>query len=172
MTADASRSHWYLVYTKHMRERIALENLQRQGYRAYLPRCEMKVRKGQRLCTRRSALFPRYLFVRLSADKDNWDPIRYTIGVTELVKFGKRVACVPDDFIETLRAREDESGMHILSERPLRQGDRVTFTDGPFTDYEAVFERKSGEERVVVLLHIADRCTSMTVPAYSVRLMD
>lgn len=170
--AATQPSRWYLVYTKSNRERIVFDNLQRQGYEAYLPRCETKVGKGQRQYTRKSALFPRYLFVRLEKHIDSWKPVRYTTGVVDLVKFGKRAACVSDDFIAALRGHEDESGLHILSERPLRQGDKVVFTNGPFIDYQAVFERKSGEERVVVLLHIADKCTSMTVPADSVQLAD
>ena len=38
---------WYLIYTKPRRERAALENLERQGYQAYLPRVRVRRRVGQ-----------------------------------------------------------------------------------------------------------------------------
>ena len=158
-------SSWYLIYTKPLQERIALANLRRQGYEAYLPRCEKKTANGARVC----ALFPRYLFIHLADDTDNWRPIRSTLGVSRIVRFGGRAACVPDDLIDALRAREDPAGMQPAPEKPLRRGDRVVFTDSALRDCEAIFQRATGEERVVVLMNIIGRQTPLTAPADTIR---
>ena len=160
-----TRSGWYLVYTKPMRERIALENLCRQGYETYLPRFEKKTETGVRV----RALFPRYLFIRLTDRADNWRPIRSTVGVSHLIRFGGRAACVPAALIEALRARENQAGMQPVPEKSLQRGDKVVFKDSALRDYEAIFQRTTGEERVVVLMNIIGRQTQLTVSAEAIR---
>lgn len=47
---------WYLIYTKIRQERIALENLERQGFECFLPKIKVeKVRRGA--CTSWKNLF-------------------------------------------------------------------------------------------------------------------
>ena len=48
-------------------------------------------------------MFPRYLFIQLDRENDNWMPIRSTIGVQNLVQFGGIAARVPDNLISDLR---------------------------------------------------------------------
>ena len=80
-------SNWYLIHTKIRQERVALENLERQGFECFLPliRAE-KLRRGQLLVVQ-EALFPRYLFIRLGTglESQSWSPIRSTVGVSRLV---------------------------------------------------------------------------------------
>ena len=76
---------WYLVYTKPQQERVANDNLQRQGYETYLPMLRKRVKRGKTYHHRLDPLFPRYLFIHLSDQLDDWGPIRSTIGVTHLV---------------------------------------------------------------------------------------
>jgi transcriptional antiterminator RfaH len=87
---DGIAMHWYLVHSKPRQERLALENLERQGYQCYLPVLPTeKMRRGS-LTIADEALFPRYLFIRLGNDLSDkgWGPIRYTTGVSRLVSFG------------------------------------------------------------------------------------
>ena len=156
-----NKSGWYLVYTKPRQERIAYENLCRQGYKVYLPRFEKKTKAGARVY----ALFPRYLFIRLTDHVDNWRPIRSTIGVSRTIKFGGKAISVPDDLIDALRARENQAGLQPMREKPLQRGDRVIFKDGALRDYEAIFHHAAGHDRVVVLMKILGEQTPMTVSA-------
>lgn len=145
---------WYLIYCKARQESIALANLQRQGYQAYLPQVAGRAGTTQ---ARTQPLFPRYLFVRLSDRYDNWGPLHSTIGVTRLVRFGEEPARVPTDFIEFLRQREDGDGLQVLPALALQAGDRVRIVDGPLSGYEAIFEAPIGTQQVSVLLAIAER---------------
>ena len=99
--------HWYLVHSKPRRERAALANLERQGYRAYLPLMRSRRRIAGRYQSRVEAMFPRYLFLDLDDTVDDWGPIRSTVGVSQLVRFGPRAARVPDALVQALKARED-----------------------------------------------------------------
>jgi transcriptional antiterminator RfaH len=58
-------SNWYLIHTKIRQERVALENLDRQGFECFLPTIlAEKLRRGA-LQVMKEPLFPRYLFIRL-----------------------------------------------------------------------------------------------------------
>ena len=150
---------WYLVYCKPRQERLARSNLERQDFEVYLPlvRARARRRRGKvhARASRTEPMFPRYLFVHLSDQTDDWSPIRSTIGVSSLVRFGDYPARVPDDLIATLRAREDATGVHELPLRPLHAGDRVRILEGVMAGYEAIFHAHTGKDRVMVLLEIA-----------------
>ncbi|WP_067563850.1 transcriptional activator RfaH [Halofilum ochraceum] len=146
---------WYLVHTKPARETTAAEHLERQGFAAFLPRIRRQIRHAGRWRERVEAMFPRYLFVRLDTDVDNWAPINATIGVSRLVRFGNRPSVVPAGLIEDLRARADgENIVAIESAGEFQPGRRVRVVDGPFAGLEGIVQAKSARDRVDLLLAI------------------
>ena len=154
---DASTKSWYLVYTKPRQEEVAQTNLVRQGYGVYLPHVrEARKRQGRRIMVV-EPLFPRYLFIRLDTHTDNWGPIRSTLGVASLVRFGQEPARIPDELIDFLRAREGEAGLHEWAEQEFRSGDRVRVAEGALLGYEGILLARTSRERVVVLLDILGR---------------
>ena len=167
-TAGDDRA-WYLVYTKRTQERVAYDNLSRQGYTVYLPRYKQTVRRESTPYQRETALFPRYLFVHLSTERDNWGPIRSTLGVSHVVKFGDSFASVPDELIEAMHRLEDETGLHAAPKRRVKQGDRVLIESGPFSGYEAVFQEEKGADRVILLMDIIAKHTRLSIPAALLR---
>jgi transcriptional antiterminator RfaH len=162
--AGSQSDGWYLIYTKPRQERLARENLERQGYPAYLPLVAARRRREGRIVTVTEALFPRYLFVRLSPEWDDWRPIRSTLGVTALVSFGNIPARVPDALMEMLRAREDARGLQDLPRPEFNPGDRVRVVEGAFAGYEGVLRGRSGQDRVAVLLDIIGQANRVQVP--------
>lgn len=163
---------WYLLYSKPRQEKLALENLDRQGYEAYLPLIEGRRRRQRRFQRVIEPMFPRYLFVSLSDQTDDWGPIRSTIGVANLVRFGNLAARVPPDLVAALRASEDEAGLHHLPDAELRPGDRVRISGGVMAGYEAIFQARTGRERVMLLLDIAGKAARIQVDAADVEPLD
>ena len=105
MTVTSNKSQtrsWYLVVTKPQSEFKAQENLQRQGYETYFPLIQTNRRRNGKNVKRTEAFFPRYLFISLDKETDNWSPIRSTIGVAGLVRFGGMPAVVPENMITNL----------------------------------------------------------------------
>ena len=96
---------WYLVQSKPRNEMRALENLVRQGYETYLPLMEVERLQRGKLLKKMEPLFPRYLFLHLEEGNDNWGPIRSTMGVAGLVRFGQAYAVVSDDVLEAVVAK-------------------------------------------------------------------
>ncbi|OGT30825.1 MAG: hypothetical protein A2W28_06680 [Gammaproteobacteria bacterium RBG_16_51_14] len=154
---------WYLIHSKPRQERIAGENLERQGYAIYLPMAGFRRRHRGRSIHTIEPMFPRYLFIHLSDQADDWGPIRSTIGVSNLVHFGQIPALVPDALITNLRGREDEEGIQIIPAREFQEGDKVRIAEGPFEGYEAIFHSKTARDRVIVLLKIAENYARLKV---------
>jgi transcriptional antiterminator RfaH len=162
---------WYLIYSKPQKERIAWENLERQGYSSYLPVIRNRRRRKGRYTSIVEPMFPRYLFVHLSDETDNWGPIRSTIGVANLVRFGSRAARVPNNLIELMRER-DVDGIQTLSPPELQAGDHVRIVEGVMAGYEAIYQARSSKERVVLLLQLAqDRTARIQVNADDIEPM-
>lgn len=160
--AHQSKS-WYLIYTKPRQEGVALDNLLRQGYGVYLPRVrEIRKRNGHRTAMV-GALFPRYLFIHLDIHIDNLAPIRSTVGVTSLVRFGSEPAQVSDELIVFLKSKEGQDGMHEWAEQQYVTGERIRVADGVFQGYEGLFLARTSRERVLVLLDLLDRQIRMQV---------
>lgn len=154
-------SDWYLVHTKIRQERVALENLERQGYKCFLPTINTEKVRQRALQIVSEAMFPRYLFVQLSTDANaqSWAPIQSTVGVCRLVKFGTTPAKVNDDLIQVIRSR-------MLGDETLHQfnpGDLVQVTEGPFVGLDAIYQSKDGEERVVILLNLLCKDVRMSI---------
>ncbi|NIN33844.1 MAG: transcription/translation regulatory transformer protein RfaH, partial [Gammaproteobacteria bacterium] len=56
---------WYLIHTKPRQEKLAEENLERQGYEIYLPMAEIRRKRRGRSVRVIDPMFPRYLFIHL-----------------------------------------------------------------------------------------------------------
>jgi len=145
---------WYLIHTKPRQERLAQENLERQGYTTYLPLAELRRRKRGRTTRVIDAMFPRYLFINLSDQTDDWRPIRSTIGVATLVKFGQVAAKVPEMLISIIQKRENSDGIHILTYKDFISGDKVRIAEGPMEGFEGIFQCKTGKERAILLIEL------------------
>jgi transcriptional antiterminator RfaH len=164
--------HWYLVFTKPRQEQVALENLERQGYRCYLPKWQVeKKKRGRRTVEWASAnepLFPRYLFIELDTGPSglSWGPIRSTTGVTSLVRFGLQPARAPTGLIDILRALEAQHAQSAA--RPLEPGDLVSLREGPFAGLQAVYQCQDSNARITVLLEVMSRPVRVQVEAGAV----
>lgn len=160
MTGDTR--NWYLVYAKPRQEESARTNLERQGYETYLPRMRVARRRLGRRTIRVEPMFPRYLFIRLDKERDNWAPIRSTIGVSNIVRFGPDPTPVPDPLVASILARDNE-GVQELPLHQFESGARVRIEEGPFTGYEGIFLAKTSHERVLVLLDIVGKAAKARV---------
>ena len=161
---------WYLVVTKPQSEFKAQENLSRQGYETYLPLVQTSRRRNGKIVNRTEALFPRYLFIYLDKETDNWAPIRSTIGVAGLVRFGGMPAVVPENMIANLKNNENEFGLQSFEKKELKQGDKFEIVDGPFEGYKAIYQKMKSTERVSVLLDIVGKNTQVTLSVHELEI--
>ena len=161
-------SNWYLIHTKIRQERVALQNLERQGFECFLPLIRAEKLRRSQLQVVQEALFPRYLFIRLGTglESQSWSPIRSTVGVSRLVTFGQTPAKIDDALVSELRTKSESTEVQL---RHFEPGEQVAVTDGPFVGVEAFYQMADGEGRVMVLLNILSKTVKMAVSPASIR---
>ena len=144
---------WYVIYTKSRKEKIALQNLNAQGYDAHLPLIKLEKIIRHKKTIVEEPLFPRYLFIHLDEQgTQNWLPIRSTIGVSHLVKFGNLLAQLPDEVMEVIFNLHAQPVTQTIS-----SGDSVIINDGPFKGVEALFSHFDGDQRAILLLNLLEK---------------
>ena len=151
---------WLLAYTKPRAEKIAEENLLRQGFDCVLPWISVQKLRRRRWQWIDEPLFPRYVFVGARVDQ-SWAPVRSTLGVTALVRFGMQFATVPAPLIDDLRAAAT-----LGPEKQMRftQGQKVLITGDSYSSITGVFEMQEGEDRARFLVDMLGRSASVVVP--------
>lgn len=155
---------WYLVQSKPRNEMRALENLVRQGYETYLPLMEVERLQRGKLLKKMEPLFPRYLFLHLEEGNDNWGPIRSTMGVAGLVRFGQAYAVVSDDVLEAVRVRTQDVKKALFT-----PGDSIRVVSGTLLGLEGVFDITDGEQRSFVLLEFMQKQQRVSVSTADLR---
>ncbi|OXR50236.1 transcription/translation regulatory transformer protein RfaH [Pusillimonas sp. T2] len=162
---------WHLVHTKPKQEKIALDNLRRQGYECYLPSIQVEKLRHRNVVISCEPLFPRYLFIKLAQGNPakSWSPIRSTKGVNRLVCFGTKPAQVDDQFIASLQTHE---AAQSEPQRLFKPGQRVYLTLDPFAGLEAIYQMTDSERRAMVLIEILSRPVAVTTLATNLRKAD
>lgn len=153
---------WFLAQLKPNCLSIATRNLDRQGFRSFVPLALETRRAGPRFKTQPRPLFPGYVFVSLDTTMGQWRAINSTFGVTRLVAFGGRPAAVPRGLVEQIALRCDVNGL-LLPPEELAPGDRVLVTNGPFSGVMAEVERTDADRRVWILLDLMGQSTRVQV---------
>ena len=149
-----SNKQWFVVHTKPHKENVALENLERQGFIAYCPKTVQPKRRRQCWQKVTEPLFPRYLFVKLNMGVDDVAPIRSTLGVIDLVRFGNRPAVMPESVIEAIQHQEHDIKNSYYEYPNWQMGDVLEILEGPFVGLKGIFQKKEGTERVSLLLEV------------------
>jgi transcriptional antiterminator RfaH len=144
--------HWYAIHSKPRQEERALENLQRQGFEAWLPMLTVEKVLRSKLVQVIEPMFSRYLFIRLDTEQTNWSPIRSTLGVSKLVSFGNRPAVVADELIEALQQLPEQA-----PQRLIQPGQQVKIVSGPLRGLEGIYQQADGELRAMVLIELLNK---------------
>lgn len=144
--------HWYAIHSKPRQEERALENLQRQGFEAWLPMLTVEKVLRSKLVQVIEPMFSRYLFIRLDTEQTNWSPIRSTLGVSKLVSFGNRPAVVADELIEALQQLPEQA-----PQRLIQPGQQVKIVSGPLRGLEGIYQQADGELRAMVLVELLNK---------------
>jgi transcriptional antiterminator RfaH len=160
--------NWYVIHTKPRQEPVALENLERQGYTTYCPQITISKRRRNAWHTVKEPLFPRYLFIELTEGEDDFGPIRSTLGVSNMLRFGGKPATIGNEIIETLRQQERDNAETPEPEVPVKPGDRVRVMDGPFAGLEGIFQNNSKDARVIILMELLGRENRVSVDRDSI----
>ncbi|MFH1729276.1 MAG: transcription termination/antitermination NusG family protein [Pseudomonadota bacterium] len=149
--------NWILIKTKPNQEKRAKINLENQSMETFLPLYLKKLKYKGNAKETLKPLFPGYIFVQFS-DITPLDKIKYTFGVSYVVKTKNKALLINNEIIEDIKNRIGINGYVELSKPAYEKGQGVKITEGPFKDYEAIFyEDIKDSDRVCILLNIAQK---------------
>ena len=145
---------WVLIYTKAKQEKKANENLQKQGFKTFLPLISPSNKKSEFKSL--VPVFPRYLFAQINLETDNWSSIRSSYGVSHIVMFSEQFTSIPNYIVQLIQDKLDESGIYKekVSTVDYQKGDPVFIKEGKFAGIDAIFLSKKSKDRVRLLLKL------------------
>ncbi len=143
---------WVLIYTKAKQEKKANENLQRQGFKTFLPLIAPNNKNSEPKYL--VPVFPRYLFAKINLESDNWSSINNSYGVSQIVMFSEKFTSIPDNIIKLIRSKLNKDGVYKedISTVDYQKGDTVFIKEGRFAGIDAIFLSKKSKDRVRLLL--------------------
>ncbi|MBL0941276.1 MAG: transcriptional activator RfaH [Alphaproteobacteria bacterium] len=160
---------WFAAHTQPQKEMVARKNLLAQGFEVYLPQYKRTRRHARKVETILSPLFPRYIFVGLDLEREQWRSVNGTRGISYLLMTNDRPVSVPCGIIARLKSQENEQGLlPVESLIHFMKGDSVRIVEGVFAGYTAIFEKMDGKQRVALLLSFLGRETKVVLSAYAV----
>lgn len=125
----------------------------------YSERC---VVKGQPTY-KREPLFRRYLFIYFDQWPNPWHVIRNTFGVSELVRFGDKLATIDDTVIESMKSID----LPVTS--LFEPGGILTLAAGLFKDLEVVFQMRDGDQRTMVLIELINKTHQLSLELHNLK---
>lgn len=151
---NSTDARWYCLRAKPKHEHIAAAHLRLcDGVEVYCPRVRIQRSTRRGLVWFTEALFPNYLFARF--EMAQWQAhVRYSQGVSGIVRFGLEYPAVPDKTLEELRNFMSDAELKTVS-YVLNEGDSVEIVEGPLRGQNGVVKQLlPARERVKVLLEV------------------
>jgi transcription antitermination factor NusG len=151
-------AHWHAVYTNTRHEKVVARQLEERGIETFLPVYRSCHRWKDRRKLVELALFPSYVFVRISVQEKL--RVLQVSGVVHLVSFNGQLAELPEQEINALRngLKNDVYG----EPHPyLRIGKKVRVIQGPMAGTEGILIRKKDKYRVVLSIDVLMRSVAV-----------
>ena len=147
---DSVTPRWFAIYVRYKREKVVLEELQRQGIEAYLP-IQKKVRMyGKRRRTVELPLFNSYLFVKITSK--HYIPVLSVDNVLKFIKFSNNLLAIPDREIEIIKNVIGDNISVRVKENGFVEGDTVVIMRGNLTGVKGVLLETRSKGNVLVEL--------------------
>ena len=160
----AETQAWYALWTNSHCEQLVHEQLLQKGFHSLLPTVDVwSRRRGVRRLIP-SPMFPGYLFVRGSIDKNAYIEISKAKGlVTVLGERWDRLTTIPDDEMQAIE-KVSATREPVLPYPYLQEGQRARITSGPLAGVEGILVESRPQHGLLVLsLHLLHRSVAVVV---------
>ena len=148
-------NQWYVVKTKPQQEKRASLNLRNQNFNVISP-----LIKKKNNC---EPLFPSYIFVSFDINKDIWQKINNSYGVSRILSLNGIPKNLDNNFVNHLKQIIDSNGLVKKSLFNFKTNMKVQINDGPFKGFFANVIKKVSDERVKLMIDFFQRKTTIIV---------
>jgi transcriptional antiterminator RfaH len=160
---------WFVLQFKSNSHNQAVQNLNRQGFKTFLPLSNITSRRSSRFMSTTKPLFPGYMFITFDSTETEWNKINNTFGVLRLVTFNSNLKSISTTFIDHLMKRCDLSS-RLIPIKKLKKGDQVKILKGPFANFVATVEKYEDDQRIWVLMDLMGRKSKIKTKINSLQL--
>ncbi|UCD05604.1 MAG: transcription termination/antitermination factor NusG [candidate division WOR-3 bacterium] len=160
---------WYVVHTltghehkvKKILEKMIKDSMMEESFgKIVIPvENQVRIKKGKKVVEEKR-LYPGYIVIEMEGNDETLRLVNSISGVTHFL--GSKTKPIPlgADEVKELLKQLEESKEKVVTKIPFAKGERVSVTDGPFTDFVGTIEDIYPErEKVKVLVVIFGRTT-------------
>ena len=164
LQTSVDSASWYVAYTQPKSEKLAVENLDRQGFQTYCPQYKaIKKKKSVGSACLFEVMFPRYVFFRPCTERLSISVARSTRGVSFVLSFGVKPALLKNAELLALKKFEEQQNQYdLVAISPFRPHTKVRLLDQSLHGLEGLVHSVSGK-RVWVLLEFLGRQNLVSV---------
>ena len=156
--------NWYVIYTHAGKELYSANELRKQDFKIYIPTIRKLVRHSRYVKNVLRPFFPRYIFINLNLETQEWRKINYTRGVVKLISTNEKPVMISELVINELKLLEDDKGfIDQLSLSNYKKGEELEIINGPFKGIYGIFDGLSDNLRVKVLLNFMGRTINIPI---------
>jgi transcriptional antiterminator NusG len=161
---SAVNESWYALWTNSHCEQLVYDQLLQKGFSALLPTVDVWSRRRgvRRLIS--TPMFPSYLFLRGSIDKQAYIEVSKAKGlVCMLGERWDRLTTIPDDEMQAIE-KVSAAKQPVLPYPYLKEGQRARITGGPLAGVEGILVESRPQQGVLVLsLHLLHRSVAVVI---------
>jgi transcriptional antiterminator NusG len=172
---------WFVVHTltghEHKVKKLLLKmarekNLENSFGRVIIPVENLvRIRKGKKVVEEKR-LYPGYIVIEMEGNDECLRLVNSISGVTHFLGSRTKPTPLDEEEVHNLLEQVEESKDKVVTKIPFTKGERVTVTDGPFTDFIGTVEDVFPErEKVKVLVVIFGRTTPIELGFHQLKSM-
>ena len=140
------------------------ENLQNQDVEYYHPKINTK---KYNLTPKDEPLFPGYIFI--CSEIENYSKIKYTRGISKVIRFNNNIATLEDDEIIELKKIESESYSQPIVQQ-IYVGQEAIMSEGPLKGSFITIASLPNKDRVNIFIHILGKKRKVTTSLNEIKL--
>lgn len=167
----SERALWYAIRVRSRHEKVAADQLQKQGIETFLPLLTHTRRWSDRQKQVESPLFAGYAFVRFEPVSVERLRILKTHGVVGFVGPHWEQTPVPEAQIRSIQTLLG-NGILPTDHTYLKVGQRVRVRGGALDGVEGVLSSQGGDRSLVITVEPIARSLSIRLEGYDVEVID
>ena len=161
---QSNHKFWIVATYKNNELKRLQENLNGQCYEFYNPKISIIQQNSD---SKEEFLFPGYIFIY--ADLKDYSKIKYTKGISRVIRFSDRIAVLDDNEIDQLKKIENKSFLNPILQKVFI-GQEGTITDGPFKGSLITIASLPKKQRVNIFIHILGTKRRVTASLREIKL--
>ena len=160
MDKNNKSNHWVAIYTKPRHEKTVALELAKKGFEVYLPLLRVRKKWSDRKKWVELPLFKSYLFGRIN--KENTISFVSTPGLVRIIKFGDKIAIVPNSSIDSIKLMLN-GGYNPIPTDFFIKGDPVLVKSGPLKGLIGEVIRLDKHDRLLIRIDAIKHSISIDI---------